>query len=241
MARAADDGSASLPDDEESPDRRGGNHAEPEARARSGWYARRPVLETIAVVVLSITTVLTAWSAFQSSKWGGAMSISFSQASSARIEAARLAGTANVRTSNQIGLWTEWVAAVGNQQAELADFLVDRFPEPLATAHEEWIADGGRTVSPPTSPFDSPSFVLPEQRAAAAADERADARFALALAYNQRSDNYTILTVLFAGVLFFSAMSGRVRALGAQQVLLGAAMVLGVVGVVLLSTLPKLV
>lgn len=43
--------------------------------------------ELVAVVLLSITTVLTAWSGFQSSKWSGAMSIAFSQASSARIQA----------------------------------------------------------------------------------------------------------------------------------------------------------
>ena len=118
---------------------------------------------------------------------------------------------------------------------------VQRFPEPLATAHEDWLAAGGSSTDTPTSPFDQPSYVLPEQREAAAADDRADGRFAAALANNQRSDNYTILTVLFAGVLFFTAMSGRVRVLRSQQVLLGAALVLGVLGVVLLISFPKLV
>jgi hypothetical protein len=35
------------------------------------------------------------WTGFQASKWSGAMSISFSQASTARIEATRLEGVAN--------------------------------------------------------------------------------------------------------------------------------------------------
>ena len=47
-------------------------------------------LELVAVLLLSITAIMTAWAGFQSSKWGGAMSISFAQASTARIEAARL-------------------------------------------------------------------------------------------------------------------------------------------------------
>jgi hypothetical protein len=60
--------------------------------------------ELVAVVVLSVTAIATAWTGFQASKWGGAMSINFSRASSARIEAARLDGAANRRQTNQVSL-----------------------------------------------------------------------------------------------------------------------------------------
>ena len=83
--------------------------------------------ELIAVILLSVTTILTAWSAFESSKWGGAMSIAFSQASSTRIEAARLDGTANVRTSIQVGLWLQWLDASGTDNEELAREIEVRF------------------------------------------------------------------------------------------------------------------
>lgn len=203
---------------------------------------RRARLELVAVVMLSTVTILTAWSAFQSSKWGGAMSIAFSQASSQRIQAASLAGTANVRTSNQIGLWTEWVTAVGQGDEPLADFLLERFPEPLATAHEAWVAAGGVDAGPDAeSPFDMPEFVMPESVEAAAASARADERFAAALVNNQRGDNYTVLTVLFAAVLFFAAMSMRVRSLRSQMLLLGVGASLGLVGVALLVAYPRLV
>jgi len=203
---------------------------------------RRARLELVAVIVLSTVTILTAWSAFQSSKWGGAMSIAFSQASSQRIQSASLAGTANVRTSNQIGLWTEWVAAVGQGDERLADFLLERFPEPLATANEAWIAAGGIDAGADAeSPFAMPEFVMPESVAAAEASARADQLFETALRNNQRGDNYTVLTVLFAAVLFFTAMSMRVRSVRSQQLLLGAGMVLGLLGVTLLVVYPKLV
>jgi hypothetical protein len=207
-----------------------------------GGERRRARLELVAVIVLSTVTILTAWSAFQSSKWGGAMSIAFSQASSQRIQAASLAGTANVRTSNQIGLWTEWVAAVGQGDEPLADFLLERFPEPLATAHDAWVDAGGVDAGPSAeSPFAMPEFVMPESVAAAAASARADERFETALRNNQRGDNYTVLTVLFAAVLFFTAMSTRVRAVRSQQLLLGVGMAVGLVGLALLVAYPKLV
>jgi hypothetical protein len=60
------------------------------ASAVSWWRSH----DLAVTVVLSITAILTAWTAFQSSKWGGAMSIAFSQASSARIEASPQTDTA---------------------------------------------------------------------------------------------------------------------------------------------------
>jgi hypothetical protein len=201
---------------------------------------RKEKLELFAVILLAITTVLTAWSAFEASKWSGAMSIAFSEASATRIESARLDGTANVRMSNHIGLWTEWATATAVGDSEVAAFIADRFPEPLATAHRDWLAAGGTEVEEPASPFDMPSYVIPERTDAAEASDRAGALFEMALRNNQQADNYTILTVLFATVLFFSALSGRVRALRTKQVLLGTALVLGSIGVILLSTFPKL-
>ena len=199
------------------------------------------VMELVTVLVLAVTTILTAWSAFQASKWGGAMSIAFSEASSIRIEAARSDATANARQSNHIGLWTEWVAAEGAGEVQLGEFLVERFPEPLSSAHRDWLAAGGASEGAPDSPFAMASYVLPERLAAAAADERASGRFEAALVNNQRSDNYTVLTVLFAAVLFFMAMAGRVRGRRSQWVLLGTGLVLAAVGVTLLTTFPKLV
>jgi hypothetical protein len=203
--------------------------------------ARRATLELVAVILLSVTTILTAWSAFQASKWSGAMSIAFSEASSSRVESSRLDGAGNVRISNHIGLWSQWATAVGEGNAEVADFLVERFPEPLATAHQDWLAAGGISEDAPASPFDMPSYVVPEKVEAAALGDSAGHRFANALRNNQRSDNYTILTVLFAAVLFFTAMSTRVRSLRSQQVLFAAALALGGIGVLLLIFYPKLV
>ena len=203
--------------------------------------ARKRTLELLMVIVLSATTILTAWSGFQSSKWGGAMSISFAQASTARIEASRFDQTANSRASIQVGLWTAWLQQ-SQSDPKLADFLERRFPEPLATAQTEWLATNPeKNPDAPDSPFAMPSYLLPEREEAIAADARADAKYAEALRNNQRGDNYTILTVLFATVLFFTAMSGRVRETRSQVALLSLAVVVGTIGIVFLVTFPKLV
>ncbi len=198
--------------------------------------------ELVAVLLLSVTAILTAWCGFQSSKWGGAMSIAFSQASSARIEAARLDGVANRKMSVHVGLFTQWLDAEHEGGGDLASFLADRFPDPLAPAFDAWLTtDPFTNPDAPSSPFDMPEYVLPEASASAESDQRADAKFQEALANNQRGDNYTILTVLFATVLFFTALSGRIGSSRAQWTLLGLALVGFVVASSILISFPKLV
>jgi hypothetical protein len=81
-------------------------------------------------------------------------------------------------------------------------------------------------------------YVPPGTAEAAAADQRADSRFAEALLFNKHGDNYTILTVLFALVLFFAAASTRLGSPRAQWIMLGLAMVLLIAGTVILATFP---
>jgi hypothetical protein len=94
-----------------------------------------------------------------------------------------------------------------------------RFTPPFQVAYRAWIAQR----EPTTGPFKMKEYVLPGTTEAAAADQRADSRFADALSFNQRGDNYTILTVLFALVLFFAAASTRLGRSCAQWIMLGVA------------------
>ncbi len=214
--------------------------AEPESAAAApeapGW------VEWATVILLSVTTILAAWSAFQASKWSGLMSISFSEANGARIEAARQDGDANRRISVQVGLFSQWIQARATGETEQAEYLVSVFPEPLATAFDAWWAtDPANDPEAPRTPFEMPEYAVPEQSAAAAADQRAESEFAEALANNQRADNYTLLAVLFAAVLFFAALSGRARTLPIRYALLGLGMVLFLAAAGLLIAYPKVV
>ena len=177
--------------------------------------------ELVTVVLLSVTAVVTAWSGFQASKWSGAMSISFSQASTARIEAARLEGVSNRKQTVQVSLFTQWLQAYQADDEQLTEFLSARFPEPLATTFPAWIETRPlKNPDAPATPFEMAGYDIPELTAAKEADDRANSKFAEALRNNQRGDNYTVLTVAFAAALFFGALSGRMRSVAAQWALL---------------------
>lgn len=198
--------------------------------------------ETITVVVLSLTAVLTAWSGFESSKWSGEMSIAFSQASSQRIQAARQAAAADAARAVDLDVFGIYLQAVAGENERLERFARARFTDHFDVAFKEWEAMKPlQNPSAPKSPFALDSYVPPGSREAAEADSRADAKFQQALVDNQRGDQYTLLTVLFALVLFFAAFANRVRSRHASWGLVGIASVFLTVGVIFLLVFPKIV
>lgn len=195
------------------------------------------VREVVAVVVLSVTAVLTAWCGFESSKWGGQMSISFSEASSARIRAADLASEARDAQAVDLTIYAQWVQARAAGDTELEQYVQDRFTPELAVAFEDWQAAGEDL----RSPFAEPSYVPDGRTESEAAGREADGKFEAALRANQRGDDYALLTVLFALVLFFVAVSERNRTRWVAWFLLGLGVVVAAVGVGFLASFPVLV
>ncbi|WP_291038326.1 hypothetical protein [Herbiconiux sp.] len=194
----------------------------------------REIRDIVAVFVLSVTAVLTAWCGFEASKWGGEMSIAFSQASSARIQAGNYEGEARDARQFDLTIYAEWVKADLAGDTALATYIETRFLPDFAVAFDAWVEDGRQENSPLARSEYIPS-------GAVEADEwnaRADEKFAEALVDNQRGDNYSLLTVLFALVLFLTAMSQRAAASWANWTLLGLALVAALVGIGVGMTFP---
>jgi hypothetical protein len=202
-----------------------------ESRSPERW---RRASEIVGVFLLSVVAVLTAWCGFQASKWGGEMSIAFSQASSARIQAAGAEGAARSAQSFDLTIYAAYVEALGDGNEELADYIRDRFTPEFRVAYDAWVDDG----QVENAPFAREEYVPEGTVEAQELNDRADEKFAQALENNQRGDNYSLLTVLFALVLFLTAMSQRELAPWVGRTLLGLAMVVSVVGVVILTTFP---
>ncbi|MBD5784824.1 hypothetical protein IF650_01405 [Cellulosimicrobium terreum] len=198
--------------------------------------------ETITVVLLSVTAVLTAWSGFESSKWGGEMSIAFSRASTQRIESSTETGRAEAARAIDLQVFSLFLQGYAEDNTLLEDFARDRFTDHFEPAFDEWLASEPlKNPDAAPSPFALDSYVPPGEVEAVEAGKRADALFAQALANNQRGDNYTLVTVLFALVLFFGAFAGRFRSERASWAMVGGGITLLVVGIGLLLSFPKII
>jgi hypothetical protein len=203
----------------------------PEERTTSSWQWATDI---VAVFLLSVIAVLTAWCGFQASKWGGEMSIAFSQASAARIRAADADGQARSARAFDLTIYAAYVEALGDDNETLVQYISDRFTPQFQVAYDAWI-EGGQVEN---APFAREEYVPEGTREAEKLSARADEKFAVALVDNQRGDNYSLLTVLFALVLFLTAMSQRGLTPWMGRTLLGLAIVVAAVGLVILTTYP---
>jgi len=162
------------------------------------------------------------------------MSIAFSQASSARIQAAAADGEARDARLYDLTIYAQWVLAEADGREELVAFIEERFTPEFRIAFEAW-EEGDRAERGPMMMDEYvPSGTLEAEELSA----RADAKFDEALVNNQRGDNYSLLTVLFALVLFLTAMSQRDLSRRIRLALLSLAVFVGVGGLAILLTFP---
>ncbi|WP_301112876.1 hypothetical protein [Microbacterium sp.] len=190
--------------------------------------------DLIAVVLLSLVAVLTAWCGFQASQWGGDSSVAFSEASAARIEASSFESRARDARGLDLAVYAQWVEAEFNDDQILADYIEARFTPAFAVAFSAWDADGRAE----NGPFAREEYVPEGTAESAEATSDADAQFERALDFNEKGDNYSLITVLFALVLFLAAIAQRGISVLGSRIVLGVAGVLALGGLILLLTFP---
>ncbi|MFD5330485.1 hypothetical protein ACFWH7_01120, partial [Cellulosimicrobium cellulans] len=175
--------------------------------------------------------------------WGGGLlSFAFARAPPLGLGPAPAVARATAARSVDLQVFSLWLEAYATGDTVLEEFTRARFTPHFQPAFDEWLAS--RPLQNPEaapSPFALDVYVPPGEAEAVEADARADALFAQALENNQRGDNYTLTTVLFALVLFFGAFAGRFRSERAAWAMTGLACVVLVVGVGFLLAFPKIV
>jgi hypothetical protein len=149
---------------------------EPTSGSTGGARAERWA-ELLAAVVLSLATVLTAWSAFEATKWGGVMAIRFSEANAARTQSAQASATANAKRTVDVTVFAEYLSAVATDECELVAFLQERFRDEFKPAFQAWVRQRPRTnpAAPPT-PFAMAEYRVAEDAETARLAELADVR-----------------------------------------------------------------
>lgn len=198
-------------------------------------------VEFISAIVLSLATVLTAWCGYQASLWGGEQAKAAAAASAARVMSAERSNTATLLGSMHVSLFVQYAAAVSQEDEALAEFLYARFPVPLRTATDAWLAlEPLNNPDAPPSPFAMPEYHLPEQDEAAEYDQVAIQKTAEAGNANAQSDDFVRLTVIFATVLFFGGISGKFqwRVIDGVMLVMGAVVML--IGLFLIFQRPML-
>ena len=175
-------------------------------------------IELMSALILALATVCTAWYGYQASRWGGEQTTHYFEAVSAGLRGAHLANQGNQVMALHVNPFVEWSAAASQGNQVLADFLYQRFTPELKNALDASLATNPQhNPQAPTAPFAMPQYVLPEYVESDRLAQVADKLFKQASEENEISDRYVLLTVIFASVLFFAGINGKVVLIQPEQ------------------------
>jgi hypothetical protein len=196
-------------------------------------------LDLWATILLSVATLLTAWSAFQATKWSGVMSIHFSEANAARTQSAEATGTGNAQRLVDANVFASYLEAVAADRPKQARFFRARFRPEFKPAFDAWLATRPQSnPSAPPTPFALAEYRLAQEQSSSELAALADHRAQQARDANQQGDDYVLLTVIFSSVLFFAGISTKLSTMRLKASMLAFATVLLVGALIIEVTYP---
>lgn len=200
---------------------------------------RRPWADYACAVLLSLATVGSAWCAYQSSRWSGVQTFRLAAANKAGRAAAAFTDHATTMATFDAQMFLQFIAAKEHGDRKLAEFLLERFRPEARRAVDAWLAANPLNDSAaPKHPFQMPEYDPVDRKKAAESSEESSRYQQLALDANSAADSYTLLTVMFASVLFFAGINGTLQSRLLRAAFLVMAAILFVVTMVVLTGLP---
>jgi hypothetical protein len=213
-------------------------------------------IELVATIIMALAAILTAWCAFQATKWSGIQAIEFSASNGARVESTRADALAGTQRAIDVDVFTSWLGAVAEELAQgvippiaedgyqpqprtLSAFYFERMRPEFKVALDAWLeADPLNDASAPPTPFQMAEYRQEAaEQASALLDESAVHRQA-ALDSNQNGDNYVLTTVGFALVIFFAGVSSKLVERRNRWITIVVAMLLFAGGIAAAFSLP---
>ncbi len=196
-------------------------------------------LETLAVVLLAVATLATAWSGYQASEWGGTQSRLYSQASARRVQANEAATNAHLDRMTDMATFNSYAGAYAEDRPELMAFYQGQFSDRLQPAAAAWLAtDPLNSEDAPRTPLEMAEYVVPNQVESDRHRDEANRLFDEGVYASTQSSGYVLSTLYLAAVLFFAAIANRVRRRPARLLMVVLASTFLLYGLYQVATLP---
>ena len=215
-----------------------GEHAKHAAEHGGGGSHDRRI-SIAEAVLLSIVTMVAAWSGFSAAKWGTESSLNLARASAARSKANRDFQQALTYRLGDATTFNAWFGAylIGHKSGQR--IAVNRFRPAFKSAFVDWLATHPFTnPHAPPGPESMPQYVAPGAAQSAALDAQASAYFAQGEQAASTGDDYVRDTVILASVLFLVGISTQFPIRGVRYGLIGVGAVLLLVAFEQILSLP---
>lgn len=200
----------------------------------------RSRIELVATFLMSIAIVLSAYCAYEATRWSGVQALAYASANTARVESSKASSEAwqqlSYDASTLLNLTEADVLGETIVVSELSSHFIRKEFQPYV---DEWMALQPLTnPAAPSTPFDLPNFVNEEQERSKVLEEEASIKIQEAQDANQNGDDYVLATVFFALVLFFAGISTKLDYVNLQKMVLIFAVIGLGIGFFRMLTLP---
>jgi len=186
----------------------------PAPSSSSSPPARGAFFEPVALLLLSLATVGTAWCSFQAAVWSGAAQ----QLMNLSAHAGRRAVADQLRSSQMalldVLLFSQYVNARANSNDVLSAFYAKRFRGEAKEAFEAWVATRPfENADAPAHPFLTNYYRPRLLEDARIADAESDRQWQSAGEAARNARSYVLITVLLASALFCGGTASKFEAL----------------------------
>ncbi|MFM8611726.1 MAG: hypothetical protein ACKOD0_03340 [Actinomycetota bacterium] len=184
--------------------------------------------EVAIAVLLGIAAILTAWSTFQSSQLGAAVTAAYSEGIRLSDTASQAFNDASATDIADEALFLEFAKAANAGDEDTADYIYSSLMSEDLAAAVDWWSDQPDSAGYDT-PFveDNPNWSTVAYDDAAAIDADAQAKFEEATAKDALGTDFDVLSIIIAISLFLFGVGSLVRQ---ERIKIG----LGAVGAVIL-------
>ena len=208
-----------------------------EERGHSSKHDRR--ITIVEAVLLSLVTILAAWSGFASAKWGTEAQLTLARASAARTEASRANLDGMEERNFDASTFDAWFTAYIAGDRSAMNIAEKRFRPEFRVAFDAWLlTDPATNPDSPPGPTFMKEYEQPDMARSAALEKRAAALYQDGAQAGATADEYVRTTVLLASVLFLVGISGHFRFAGARYGLITIGSVILVVSIAIILTSP---
>jgi hypothetical protein len=190
-------------------------------------------------LLLSVVTILAAWSGYSAAKWSTESSLKLAKASATRVKANRaFQESLSLRTADAV-TFNAWFGAYIAKNANGMRVARNRFRPEYGVAFDAWLATHPFTNKfAPAGPQQMPQYHPTGQAESVVLDHEADAAYADGEHAAETGDNYVRVTVILASVLFLVGISTQFPVRGVRYALITIGATLLVVAVVAILSLP---
>ena len=207
--------------------------------APSSPAQKHSLFEPVALILLSLATVGTAWCSFQAATWGGISQRTMNLSAASSRHAATDQLHAYQLALVDVLLFSEYINARANSNAPLAQFYSDRFRGEAKTAFDAWMATHPfENLDAPPHPFVTNLYQPRLLADAAVKEDESQSQWLKAGEAGRSGRSYVLITVLFSSALFCGGTASKFESLWMCRAVLGLGLAAFAFAVARLSMLP---